>query len=160
MRQFTVPQFIDVEDKVIAFITVRQFLILMATAVVLAIEYKLLFFTTWLVIGIIELIIACVVAFLPVNGRPFHYFILTIIQTLRKPKLRTWNQSGDDFGIFEGDMKNIGMSQEKVNVFAKKNPTASRLAELSLVVDTKGSYMGEKESRRSEVYSVGRDVEV
>jgi adenosylhomocysteinase len=41
MDQFTVPQFIDVEDKIFGPITTRQFLILLATGLILFIAFKL-----------------------------------------------------------------------------------------------------------------------
>ena len=43
-RTFTVPQFIEVESKVIGAITARQFMILLAGAILVGILYKLLSF--------------------------------------------------------------------------------------------------------------------
>ncbi len=40
MRQFTVPQFIDVEDKIIGPLTVRQFLIMLTGFAVIGVSYK------------------------------------------------------------------------------------------------------------------------
>ena len=51
MQQFTVPQFIDVEDKVIGPITVRQFIIMLAGFLAIAICYKLLDFAAFIVAG-------------------------------------------------------------------------------------------------------------
>lgn len=42
MLQFTVPQFIDVEDKIIGTITVRQFIILLVAAILIAVSYRVL----------------------------------------------------------------------------------------------------------------------
>ena len=41
MRQFTVPQFIDVEDKILGPITVRQFLLLVVGGLIIFAEFKL-----------------------------------------------------------------------------------------------------------------------
>ena len=41
MQQFTVPQFIDFEDKIIGPITTRQFLILMGGFVAIALCYAI-----------------------------------------------------------------------------------------------------------------------
>ena len=49
MQQFVVPQFIDVEDKVIGPVTVRQFLILLVGGGVLFIAYRLSDFTLFLI---------------------------------------------------------------------------------------------------------------
>jgi len=40
MQQFTVPQFIDVEDKILGPITIRQFLILLVGCIVIFISYR------------------------------------------------------------------------------------------------------------------------
>ena len=45
MQQFTVPQFIDVEDKIIGPITTRQFVIMLAGFTLIGISYKLFDFS-------------------------------------------------------------------------------------------------------------------
>jgi hypothetical protein len=139
MQQFTVPQFIDVESKIIGPITTRQFLIILAAAVVVGISYKLFDFSLFLTIAVVVVIIAAVFAFVKVNGRPFHYFVLNITQTLRRPGVRVWNNR---LTVFEEiDRTPIVKSEEKP--VAKEAYKSSRLAELALVVDTKGKYKGE-----------------
>ena len=90
MQQFTVPQFIDVEDKIIGPITVRQFIILIIAGLFLFIEYKLSDFSFFIFVAIPTLFLFGTFAFAKVNGMPFHYFILNVIQTFKKPKLRIW----------------------------------------------------------------------
>lgn len=139
MQQFTVPQFIDVESKIIGPITTRQFLIILAAAVIVGISYKLFDFSLFLTITVIVVIITAVFAFVKVNGRPFHYFVLNITQTLRRPGVRVWNNR---LTVFEEiDRTPIVKPEEKPVV--KEAYKSSRLAELALVVDTKGKYKGE-----------------
>lgn len=139
MQQFTVPQFIDVESKIIGPITTRQFLIFVAAAIIIGISYKAFSFNIFLVIGIVVVIIASVFAFFRVNGRPFHFFVLNFIQTLRRPGLRVWNhkQVTDDLVEEEIELK----TEDLIPV--KTVYQSSRLAELSLIVDTQGRYQGE-----------------
>jgi len=139
MQQFTVPQFIDVESKIIGPITTRQFLIILAAAVVIGISYKLFDFSLFLLITVVVLVIASVFAFVKVNGRPFHYFVLNITQTVRRPGTRVWNNR---LTIFEEIDKTPIVKQEEKPV-VKEQYKKSRLAELALVVDTKGKYKGE-----------------
>ncbi len=139
MQQFTVPQFIDVESKIIGPITTRQFLIILAAAVIVGISYKLFDFSLFLLITVIVLAIAAVFAFVKVNGRPFHYFILNITQTIRRPGVRVWNNR---LTVFEEVDKTPIVKAEKKPV-VKEQYKKSRLAELALVVDTKGRYKGE-----------------
>ncbi len=138
MQQFTVPQFIDVENKIIGPITTRQFLIFLAAAVAIGLFYKVFDFALFLTASIILFIIATVFAFVKVNGRPFHHFVLNIVQTLRRPGLRVWNNRAVP----------IEKTQALEVKIEEKSPTKkyykkSRLAELSLIVDTKGKYKGE-----------------
>ncbi len=142
MQQFTVPQFIDVEDKIIGPITTRQFVIILAGFLLIGISYKVFDFSLFLTVSIIIFAIDGAFAFAKINGRPFHFFILNLIQTLKKSNLRIWNHATrkavDDYKIEE----------EKITQYFSlpqaKRYTTSRLAELSLVVDTKGVYRGEE----------------
>ena len=91
MQQFTVPQFIDVESKIIGPLTTRQFLIILAAAIIAGLSYKFFDFTLFLTIAIVVLSVAVLFSFVKVNGRPFHYFMLNVIQSFRRPGTRVWN---------------------------------------------------------------------
>jgi hypothetical protein len=136
MQRFVVPQFIDVENKVIGPITVRQFLILMGAGLIIALAYRLLYFTSFVVVGVVVLAIASIFAFAKVNGTPFHFFLLNFINTLKKPKLRVWNNRALD----PVDKKVPDLKKDDYQPVAKQLYKKSRLAELSLVVDTRGRY--------------------
>jgi hypothetical protein len=139
MQQFTVPQFIDVESKIIGPITTRQFIIFLASAIILAASYKLFSFTIFIFIAIFVLILAGAFAFLKVNGRPFHFFILNVIQTVRRPRLRVWNNR---VLATEKD-EAVPLPKREAPPPPKELYKKSRLAELSLIVDTQGKYKGE-----------------
>ena len=96
MSQFVVPQFIDVEDKILGPITTRQFAILMITALVMFIIYKILYIWYAVAIDVMLLGMALVVAFVRINGQPFHYFLLNFVQTFRRPSVRVWNKELTD----------------------------------------------------------------
>ena len=141
MQQFIVPQFIDVEDKIIGPITTRQFIVMLAGFLIIAVSYKLFDFSLFVTFAVTVALITGVFAFLKINGRPFHFFVLNLLQTLKRPKLRIWHNgyllSDDDYEI-----KEIHFTPA-AEVASDKHYTASRLAELSLIVDTKGAYRGE-----------------
>jgi len=153
MQQFVVPQFIDVEDKIIGPVTTRQFIIMLAGFLIIAISYKLFDFSLFVTFGLLMLTITGILAFLKINGRPFHFFILNLFQTFKRPKLRIWYNGSfsfsDDYGIEESNFT------PAAKVALDKHYTNSRLAELSLIVDTKGAYRGE--SGESSVKSVERE---
>jgi len=139
MQQFTVPQFIDVESKIIGPITTRQFLIFLGSALLIAASYKLFRFTTFLGITVFVLILASAFAFVKINGRPFHFFVLSVTQTVRRPRLRVWNNRALAVEREESVPLPITEAAAPPKEFYKK----SRLAELALIVDTKGRYKGE-----------------
>lgn len=91
--QFNVPQFIEVEDKIIGPFTLKQFLFILGGAAIL--------FTVWLllpnllifiVIAIPVLILTLALAFYKVDGRPFLTYFLSIIGFLSKPRLYLWKK--------------------------------------------------------------------
>ena len=88
MQQFIVPQFIDVEDKILGPITTRQFIILLIVGMIVFLSFRFgdlsLFIFSLIFFGLGGLVIA----FVKVNGQSFHYFLINIIQTLRRPSRR------------------------------------------------------------------------
>ncbi|HBK33972.1 TPA: hypothetical protein DEP34_02110 [Candidatus Uhrbacteria bacterium] len=140
--QFVVPQFIDTEDKIIGPITGRQFIILLVVVLLDATLYKLLLFNYFLLVGIPLFIIGVVFAFAKVNGVSFHYFVLNLLQTFRRPRLRVWDKQKTD------DQLRTWMLQKPEEVplpeVRKAPPQGSRLHEITLVVDTGGTYKPEE----------------
>lgn len=139
MQQFTVPQFIDVENKIIGPLTTRQFLIILAAGIVGAIAYRLFDFTLFLTIGAIIALLTVTFAFVRINGRPFHFFVLNLIQTLRRPGARVWQKNP----IAPLENLERTFTKPEVKTVTKDFYRKSRLAELSLIVDTQGRYRGE-----------------
>ena len=155
MQQFTVPQFIDVEDKIIGPVTTRQFIILMVGFIFIAICYKFFDFSLFAFTGSIILLVAGTLAFLRINGRPFHFFILNVIQTLKKPGLRLWNNHiGNAYLEDNIEISIIGKKIKKSEHLENKAYSKSRLAELALIVDTKGVYRGEKDSNTMDIKTI------
>ena len=139
MQQFTVPQFIDVEDKIFGPITARQFVIMLAGFLLIAICYKVFAFTMFIILGLLIFGISGLFAFLKINGMPFQFFVLNFTQTLRRPALRVWNSLYKKYSVIE--------KKERVKAVEiippRKSYTSSRLTELSLIVDTRGVYRGD-----------------
>ncbi len=155
MQQFTVPQFIDVEDKIIGPVTTRQFIIILAGAVLIGISYKIFDFSLFVVVGVVILIIFGAIAFVRINGRPFHYFLLNFLQTLKRPGLRVWGQGGRE-ARGEPAAEASGFIDAGGKTPVKEQPTVSRLSELSLIVDTQGAYGGEDKNKEAEMGVIKR----
>lgn len=141
-NQFVVPQFLDVEAKIIGPITARQFLIMLGTLLLDFLIYRI-FLNVFFVIalGIPVLCLGLAFSFAKVNGQPFHYMVLSIIQTLRRPGRRVWDKT-----LSDADLR-VYLKKDDVAVAApraiKKPLERSRLSELSLIVNTGGVYEGD-----------------
>src|SRR3989339_1377770 len=92
MQQYLVPQFIEVEDKIIGPITTRQFIQMLISILLAFLLYKTLAFIYFILGAVLDIGLFSVLAFARVNGRPIHFFILNFIQTSKRPKLRVWNR--------------------------------------------------------------------
>ena len=141
MEQFSVPQFIDVEDTIIGPITVRQFILLLVGALLAFTFYRLFTFTIFIGTANVDISLFATLAFAKINGRPIHFFFLNIIQTLRRSKVRVWNRN-----VYVQQMTFIREKKEEIveKVKPKKRMvTGSRLDDLSLLVNTGGVYKEE-----------------
>lgn len=140
--QYVVPQFIDSEDKIFGPVTARQFIILMVTGLIIFLLFKLLPFIWFCVTGLPILGIGAAIAFTRINGQPFHFFILNLIQTLKKPGLRVWDKTVSEVDLRDYIKKAPPLVLTRFQ--HKAYSASSRLQELSLVVNTGGVYKPEE----------------
>lgn len=140
-NQFVVPQFIDVEDKIIGPITTRQFIMGVVVALFLFLAYRFADITLFIIEAVVMIGFYALIAFVKVNGQPFYYFILHIIRSLRRPSLRVWDKE-DTFLQFK-----IAADKQAVSVInlpvQRKKFVEQELSSLSLLVDTGGRYRPE-----------------
>ncbi|MFA6017976.1 MAG: PrgI family protein [Patescibacteria group bacterium] len=143
-NQFVVPQFLDVESKIIGPVTARQFLIMLAVLVVEFLIYRIFLNIIFVVLfGVPVLGIGLMFAFAKVNGQPFHFIVLNFIQTFQKPKLRIWDKTLSDADIRMFLQK---VDEEIITPPVRKAPLErSRLNELTLVVNTGGVYESDED---------------
>lgn len=145
MQQFVVPQFISEEASILGPIKVRQFVIMLVSGGVLFVIFRFADIALFALLSIPIIGFTLILAFYSPNGRPFHYFLLNLIQTFGHPGLRVWRKEVTDAEIkaeLKGD-EDLGVNEAKIAI--RKKPTTSRLAELSLIVDTGGVYKGPNE---------------
>lgn len=87
MTQYQVPQFVEVEDRIIGPLTLKQFLYLAFAGAILFVAWFLFQFYIWIIIAVPTGAIAAAFAFLKINERPFSYFFLSFLNYHIKPKL-------------------------------------------------------------------------
>lgn len=137
-----VPQFIDVEDKIFGPITTRQFVIILTGGLLTFISFR--FADTMLFIVLLALIggLTLTFAFVKINAQPFHYFLLNILQNIKRPSRSVWNKyyGNAQIAIFirEGRPEEVAKDDTPVKVASH-----TRIRDLSLMVNTGGYYKGE-----------------
>jgi hypothetical protein len=142
--QFVVPQFLDVEPKILGPVTLRQFLIMIGVIVSEFLVYRIfLSILPMLAIGIPIAALGSAFAFGKINGQSLHFIVLNVIQTVKKPSKRVWDKtlSDEDLRVYlKKDAPEVGEKR------VKKAPLeSSRLSELTLIVNTGGVYRGDDE---------------
>ncbi|MCX6744780.1 MAG: PrgI family protein [Candidatus Parcubacteria bacterium] len=134
---FLVPQFIDVESKIFGPITTRQFLIMMVAAMLDFLFYKMFFANTAIIVIVINSGIFMIVAFLKINGMPFHYFFVNLMQTLLRSSIRVWQR------MEVTTLPPVEKTEVKKEFVPKAVIPESRLSSLSLTINTGGAYKEE-----------------
>jgi hypothetical protein len=142
-NQFVVPQFLDIEPRIIGPITARQFIIMLVVVLVDFAVYRIFLSLPLVLLFAVPVSVAGgVFAFGKVNGQPFHVIVINMIQTVRRPAKRVWDKT-----ISDAEIK-VLMSPEAAPepiVRPRKAPLeGSRLSELTLVVNTGGVYAGDE----------------
>lgn len=136
--QFIVPQFIDTEVKIMGPVGPKQFIILIVTALLLFISYKLADFTLFVIEALIIVSLGITLAFLKVNGQPFYFFLLNVGHSLRNPGLRIWKK--ELIPVVEAKAAKTEEKEKKVAQEWHAPLSTSKLSQLALQVDTGGRY--------------------
>jgi hypothetical protein len=89
---FSVPQFIDVEDKIAGPLTWRQLLWLIGMAVLNLVIYNMLGLVGFLVLGIPVVLLFCALAFYRPQGQPLISLLLHGILYFFRPKVAVWER--------------------------------------------------------------------
>ncbi len=146
--QFIVPQFIDVETKIIGPVTPKQFIILIVTAGLIFLSYKLADFTLFIIEAVFLLGLGITLGFVKVNSQPVYYFLLSLIQVFKKPNIRAWKR--EKMVVLEKKIKKKKGEIEEI-ITPRQALSSSKLSEISLLVDTGGRYEEEIEEQNNEV---------
>lgn len=138
-NRFIVPQFIDAEDKIWGPVTVRQFLIVLTGGLFIVLSYKLADFPLFLAQTAVVVLFVVVFAFVKINGVNFHLFLLNVIQTIKRPKVRIWRKEYIKVQEFKAKGEDVVVTP----IVNKSLLPNKKLSELSLIIDTGGVYKGE-----------------
>lgn len=90
--RFQFPQFLEVEDKIIGPLTIKQFGWMAAGGVALFILYRFLVFSYFLMLAAPITAFCFAFAFIKINGRPFLNFLVSFLRYLIRPRLYVWRK--------------------------------------------------------------------
>lgn len=131
MKQYQVPQFITVEDKVFGPLTIKQALYLGAGACLVGLAYafleKFLFIPITIVVGGL----AASLAFLKVNDQPFPKILKNAFLYMLKPRLYIWKKDHHREGRPENKMA------PAITVKSVPKLSESKLSDLAWSLDIK-----------------------
>lgn len=143
--QFLVPQFIDVEPKIFGPISVRQFLILAVTGGAGYLFYVGLPLAIAAPVDVLLAGFGFAFAFLKINSQPLHLFMLSFIRTFRKPKIKVWQKNLAGVKYKKPPKEDEDAKTAVKGPAPEKVADLARLEELTLILDTGGTYRGEEE---------------
>ncbi|MBW6432080.1 PrgI family protein [Patescibacteria group bacterium] len=142
MAQYKVPQNIDIEDKVVGPLTIRQFLIILVTAGIILILNLFLSF-----LGPIFYMIAFLIGTLGIGLAFFKYgdqnaelFIISAFKTFTNPRKRVWQKEEPRQASSAKPQEDNTKKEEEEYVSTRANVSEARshLEKLAEVVDSGG----------------------
>ncbi len=113
--RFEVPQFIEVEDKIVGPLTWRQFVYLAGGVGIAAVTFLTLPIFLFALIGLPIGGMAFALAFYPVNNRPFSVFLESIFRFANSSKVYHWKRKNNVV------YRNTPLTPESKQTFSKDN---------------------------------------
>ena len=134
--QYAVPQFTDVEDKLIGPFTLKQFLFVVATGGIILFFYSILglslfFFGFAIPIGLLGLGLT----FGKLNGRTIYSYIGSFISFLTRPQVRIFKRIEPEISttsLQKSNKANLNLNSNQI-----EEQTGSRLKKLAYLLDQK-----------------------
>lgn len=136
MGLFNVPQFIDIEDKIVGPLTAKQLGWMGAAGVILLVCWSILDLAAFAIAAIIVSVVFGALAFYKPNGQPLVYFIFSAISFAFRPKIYVWKRVGDKSPTEASPAKKTKAEKDaKMNIAAKKNVSDRKIEDISHLLD-------------------------
>jgi len=88
-----VPQFIDLESKIIGPLSLRQFLFIAGGGGIIFGLSFVLRFGLWILVSLFIAALSLALAFVKINQQPLHKIIISALKFYWSPRLYTWKRS-------------------------------------------------------------------
>lgn len=92
MAQFQVPQFIEIEDKIVGPLTLRQFIYIGIAGIFSFFLFFLLKTWIWVVFSSSLFTIAGILAFIKINGQPMYVILIYALKYFWRPRFYLWQK--------------------------------------------------------------------
>ncbi|MBX4187236.1 MAG: PrgI family protein [Candidatus Doudnabacteria bacterium] len=134
--QFAVPQFTDVEDKLIGPLSLKQFLIILATGGVIMFFYSIFRFSIFFFFFALPVALAGLsITFGKFNGRPVSGYLGAFFNYASKPKVRVFKREDINLNLsFKTEKIEAPLTEAKSRL---EEPSESRLRKLAYLLDQK-----------------------
>jgi hypothetical protein len=138
--QYAVPQFIEVEDKVIGPLTTKQFLYLVVGGVFLLITWALADLSLFILLAFVTAIVVIPFAFIKMNGRPFEKYLVAAVKYFTSPKVRLWlrDVKASETKATDSNRRGQVLSRAQTEEVGDKTFNRSRIQKLSQILDMGG----------------------
>lgn len=90
---YQVPQFIDIEDKIIGPLTIKQFVYLAAGFLIIFFSFFVLKPIIWFMVALIIGSISLALAFVKYNGKSFLSLVIAVLKYFWKPRVYVWQKN-------------------------------------------------------------------
>ncbi|MEK7498252.1 MAG: hypothetical protein AAB611_00120 [Patescibacteria group bacterium] len=128
-----VPQFIDVEDKITPFLTMKQFFMLVGAGAIAAMFYPFLETTPWLVLSAIIFGVISAFAFVKIHGRDFGIVFLAGFKFLWNPHLYIYRKE-----VTTQKREKVAIQEKAEEILDKNSP--ERLRQIARLLDAKENH--------------------
>lgn len=115
--QFQVPQFVEVEDKVVGPLTLKQFLYIGSAVGVSMLLFFVVKLWLWFILSIFIIAGAAALSFIKINGQPLIKIALSALWFYWRPQAYVWQQEKEGKGMkIEGmpEKEKEGISLESI----------------------------------------------
>lgn len=141
--QFQVPQFLDVEDKIIGPFTLKQFLYLAGGLGLAYLSYR---FIPWLGVplGLLTIALGAALAFYKFNNKPFVFLLESAFDYVRSERFYVWKRK-EKAEEAELDLNNFKPTKHTHGLSVKT--VSSKLSDLAWSMDVEPEELAEQKRR-------------
>ncbi|MGB9847981.1 MAG: PrgI family protein [Patescibacteria group bacterium] len=108
-----VPQFINLESKIVGPLTLRQFLFLGGGGVLIFILNSVLTQGLWILVSIVIALFSIALAFVKVNEQPLSKVLINALKFYINPRLYTWKKPQATKPLLKETKKVVSQQEEK-----------------------------------------------